>query len=246
MTGKYTDTEMIVFHYSIKKPVLGNIVKKSEDEATLELPLKNLKENINIGDPMVIICNVDNGDYQILGCHVTDIFNGTGTIDVKINPELKGENHRLYERLPISICADIKDDERKRRYSGVLKDISKNGLLLCIKDTIPVNSHVEINIIFGNAIVFLKGCIVRMNEKPYCNCYGLHIPNDDVLSMNNLYKFFKLTCEDYMRKLMDEFDIFIKFDRFEHSNTQVKNNAETMLNSTVMKLDDILRQRSRH
>jgi hypothetical protein len=242
MSMKPNDMKVIIFHYSTNKAMLGRMLANNGDTADIELPGKNINAVFNEGDPLVIIYNADVDGHQLKGSHITSLADNSGMAKVKFDLELAASKQRFYERLPVSILVDIKDSSHRKRYSGIIKDISRNGLLLYSKEMIPVNSRIEINIIFENSIIFLEASVIRNDNNPHYNCFGLYVPEQDIISRNNLYKCLKQTCEGYTKKVMEQFNIFSSFVSFEYPNNHTENDMEQILNKSAKKLEEVLKR----
>lgn len=233
--------KVIIYHYSTSKAILGYMLSTDNETADIELPGRSSNTLFREGDPLVIIYKTGIDEYQLKGCHITGI-SGSNAASVKLDMELEASRQRFYERLPVSILADTKDRIHRKRYSGIIKDISRNGLLLYSNETIPVNSRVELDIIFENSMLFLEASVIRHTNSPYYNCFGLYVPEDNILSRNNLYKCLKQICEGYTKKVMHEFNIFSNFATFEYPNNHMENSIEQMLNKSARKLDEVLKR----
>lgn len=241
MNVELNGAKVIIYHYSTNKAMLGHMLSNDNETADIELPGKSPNTLFHEGDPLVIIYKAGVYEHQLKGCNITG-FSGNNTASVKLDLELEASRQRFYERLPVSILADIKDCMHRKRYSGIIKDISRTGLLLYSNETIPVNSRVELDIIFENSMLYLEASVIRNTESPHYNCFGLYVREDDILSRNNLYKCLKQICEEYTKKVMHEFNIFSSFTAFEYPNNHTENNIEQMLNKSVRKLDEVLKR----
>lgn len=237
----YDTTKVMLFHYSCKKPIPGNILGSDRERVTVQLLTKSLSGLTTIGEPLVVLYAADY-HYQLKGCFMTGVLEGKNILEVKLDIELKDQQQRYYERLPVSISADIRDDGNKKRYSGIIKDISKNGLLVYSKDMMPSGNNLEINVFLENAMIFLEAAVVRKYQNSYYNCFGLSIREGDILSRSNLEKCLRQTCESYTKRLMEECSVSISFENFEYPNDHKGSNEEQMLIKSAMKLDEILRR----
>lgn len=234
--------KVVLFHYSSSKTIEGSILDIRNDCFTIKLELGNMSEKIRVGDPLVIIYRTDMISHQLKGCYAVEVQASNGVIAVKLDMDFIIPNQRLYDRLPVSIRADIKDVMKSKRYGGVIKDISKNGLLLYCNGKMELNSRVDINIFYENVIIFVKAEVVRIHDNPHFDCYGLNIPLDDLLSSKNLHKCLKKVCESYMKKFIEDFDAVESFDKYESPNEVSGRNVEQLLNKSIVKLNEILKQ----
>jgi YgiT-type zinc finger domain-containing protein len=180
------DSSVLVYHHSNLKPLKGTIIKKQNQVCSLRLPKTFIMLNFLVGDPIVIKFTHNDLGYNI-GGEIKNINKRDNTFDFFSNILYIYKDQRD-NGIPVSIFSEISDLRYNDRHEGIIKDLSKQGLLLCTKDKFVEGFRVELCIHTSLKLITLTGTIMTEYIEAYNNKYGIEIVK---ISKEDLYYFKK-------------------------------------------------------
>ena len=129
---------------------------------------------IKIGDPAVLIYGLG-PDVAVKGCLISQFSREDETLVVLCDDGSKGGSKRAFERYPVSYDSDLKLINESKRYSTIIKDISKYGFKILSDIEVKLNQKIEIIPYLNKKIAFITGRIIRCEKKPLYYEYGVNI-----------------------------------------------------------------------
>lgn len=184
-----------ISHYSGISPFKSIILGLDSETIDLRLTKDFAVMNFLEGDPVVLGFE-DEKDVYIFGCNVQTIKSREAVVVLKVDKIDKGAEKREYERYPVSLYADLRLRDNRKKHIATIKDISYYGMLVYSKADLPVNEQLEVDIYMDKKMVFLRANIVRKVQKAHYMEYGLGIMYEDSNSLNFM--------KDYIKRLMLE------------------------------------------
>ena len=222
-------------------------VEKTED-AIIYLALTKIRKDtgINIGDPAVLVYNSDLG-IVVKGCIISELRRETEMLLVRSDDNGRGDSKRAFERYPVSYDSDLKLANESKRYSTLIKDISKYGFKIFANIEMPLFQKIEISPYLNKRIVFISGTIVRYVKKPLYFEYGVTVEVTDSRSVQELSSIMKMAQEEYINaysttdesKKLQISKLKLVFDT---SENKVVFEAPKNLDEATMKLEGILKR----
>ncbi|MEN8907158.1 MAG: PilZ domain-containing protein, partial [Clostridiales bacterium] len=166
---------ILIYHYVSTKP-LKCIIKDKKDNCIIskflnEMSILNFAES----DPIVARFSVNQIGYNI-GATVNKVDKKNNKIEFSINRVDYFRERRKSDRFPVSIYADMCKLYSSKKHSGIVKDLSRQGLFICIKDEFAIGSGVEIYLQTKHKIIAIIGSIVRkQDDGTSISGYGVEI-----------------------------------------------------------------------
>ncbi len=184
-----------VRHYSGISPFKSIILEANENSVLVKLTKEFAIMNFLEGDPVVF--GTEKGDRVIIvGCNIGEIRPKEDIIELKIDKVEEDAQKRQWERFPVSLFADVRSRDSRKKQVATIKDISHYGMLIYSKADYPVNEQVEVDIYMDKSMVFLKANIARKAERKHYFEYGVGILYEDSSSLNFM--------KEYIKRLMQE------------------------------------------
>ncbi|MCX7745687.1 MAG: PilZ domain-containing protein [Clostridia bacterium] len=188
-------------HYSGVNPFKSILMEQNEETLSVKLTKDFAIMNFLEGDPVVLGFELGNQVY-ILGCDILKIHAKENYIILKIDKIDSDANKRLYERFPVSIYADVRSRDNKKKCLVTIKDISYYGMMIYSKCEFRASEELFFDIYMDKIMLFLKCAIVRRAERQNFFEYGIRIMYEDVNSMNFM--------KEYLKRLKEEQDESIR------------------------------------
>jgi hypothetical protein len=182
-------------HYSGLSPFKSVVLDIRGDFVTLKLSKDFALMNFLEGDP-VVLGYVSSEQVIILGCDIVTIDPKSNTVVVRVDKVDSGANQRQYERYPVSLYADIKNRDSRKKSLATIKDISQYGILIYSKADIDLNTIMDVDIYADKNIIFLRATAIRKISRDSFFEYGMGVIYED----NNTIAAIK----DYIKKLRQE------------------------------------------
>lgn len=192
-----------IHHFSSLVPYKGYIAESEQDGLKVKLAGESAEKNFQKGDPMVLGYEQSEQIY-ICGCSVKYIDRIVGTVELEVDRVDSDAALRQYERFPVSLCADMKIHDSRKKNLATVKDISCYGMRVYAKADIPIGEKVDIGIYMDKNIVFVSAVIVRKQKKTGYFDYGLSIVYDSSTTQNMVREYtkkLKQEQEEGVRKL---------------------------------------------
>jgi len=184
-----------IHHYSGINPFKSVVMEINSDTILLKLAKEFAVMNFLEGDPVVL--GLERGDeIIIIGCNISEIRPKQDIIELKIDKLDEGSEKRQWERYPVSIYADIRTKNCRKKSIATIKDLSCYGMLIYSKTDFPLHEQLEIDIYMEKTMIFLKTNIARKVQSKNYFEYGLGILYEDSNSLNYM--------KDYLKKLRQE------------------------------------------
>lgn len=188
-------SSFILQHYSGIKLIKSSLAGIDGDIVNVRLDKDAATSNFKEGDPVVVGYESSNTIYT-LGSYVHAVNYGMAEISLKKDGTEPGSEKREYERLPVSLCADIKCVVTRNRYDALVKDISYYGMLMFAKAEFELNQKIEVDVYADKVMLFLNANVVRKVSTPNGFQYGLGLFYNENGSLSYI--------KDYLKKLGEE------------------------------------------
>ena len=196
-------TVISVRHYSGLSPFKSVVLEATENTITIKLAKEFAVMNFLDGDP-VVFGTVSGNEVHIVGCNIIKVNPKEGILQLAIDKVESDAEKRQYERFPVSLYADVRIRDSRKKYLAIIKDISYYGMLVYSKESLEINEQMDIDIYLDKTMIFLKGSVARKDKNPNYFEYGLKITYEDANSLNyvrDYLKRLKESQEDSVRKM---------------------------------------------
>lgn len=194
-------TSISVRHYSGLSPFKSIVLEATEEIITIKLAKEFAAMNFLDGDP-VVFGIVSGNQVHIVGCNIIKVNHKEGILELRIDKVESDAEKREYERFPVSLYADMRMRESRKKYLAIIKDISYYGMLVYSKEDLQTNQQLEIDIYLDKTMIFLKGSVARKDKNPNYYEYGLKITYEDASSLNYV--------RDYLKRLKESQEDAVK------------------------------------
>jgi hypothetical protein len=133
---------------------------------------------------------------NMVGGSIKNIFPHKNKIDINIDTITVEAQKRSHERFPVSLYADIIQENSKKRNIVILKDLSFSGIQIHSKVDFNTNSNISMDIYLERNVISINATIIRKVNKIKYFEYGLKINYNNVTTMNFI--------KDYIQTLRNE------------------------------------------
>ena len=204
-------------HYSGNHMLMGVIYHASGDFLAV-IPLQQYSLfNFFAEDPIVLGYKINN-EINLCECVIHNVDLAEHHIGLTINDICSGSNQRLFERFPVSIYADVQDN------NGVsvafVKNLSIGGAGVITRHDFAIGVAMDIRLYINQLIIPLKAQVIwRAPDKSYLN-YGLKF----IYSHDES----KILITSYIQALSEEHEKNIK--RFKMAYKRKRSTLWTELN----------------
>jgi len=188
-------------HYSGFYPFKSVILDYQGDNIIIKLTRDFSQMNFLEGDPVVMTLLVEEEVISI-GCLISQIHSDKGIVHLKIDSIERQPERREHPRYPVSLYADVRKHETRRKYLAIIKDINFYGICLYSKAEFDLNDHLELSMYVDLNMVFLDTVLVRKENRDKHFEYGARIIYKDESTMNLM--------EEYLKKLKKSYESDIK------------------------------------
>lgn len=189
-----------VSHYSKGNPFKTVVYLVDEDEITLKLTTEFSKYVIFEGDPIVVGFQSENNVY-ISECIIEKIHPGEGCVKVKAENTEFITDKRVYERFPVSLYAEARGENIKKRSVAYVKNISLEGLSVVSREEINEGQEIDFDIYIDGRVIVVTGVITRKTKNANNNEYGMKIIYKDFNTKNSLKLYLKILKDEQERVL---------------------------------------------
>lgn len=184
--------QVMVYHYTGINPFKSIVMETHNDYCKLKISKDFVLMNFLEGEPAVLKFSQDN-KMCVIGSTVADIDLSNMIATFNFDQITGYENQRRSERIPVSIYVEIHkfNSIKREKYTGIVKDISFNGLLIYTKFNLDTEIGFEIDLYTRERIIYLTTSIAKKQYLGNYYAYGVNIINIDESSMDFLKKHIK-------------------------------------------------------
>jgi YgiT-type zinc finger domain-containing protein len=168
------DLVVMIYHHLNTKTLKAVVGKNDGDIHSLRLSNNTALMGFSDGDPFVLRFSRNGTGYNI-GCSVDKVDKHNETIYFTVEDLYSYKEKRRSDRIPVSIYAEICKLGEKVQFDGIVRDLSKHGLLICVKEVFEKGTVVEIHLHTSFKIISLIGAVVREEVGKHNNKYGIEI-----------------------------------------------------------------------
>lgn len=184
-----------ISHYSGLSPFKSVVVDVRGDTVLLRLTKEFAIMNFLEGDPVVF--GIEKGEDVLMGgCNITGLSPRENMVELKVENLEVGTERRQCERYPVSLYADVKTRNCKKKQLAIIKNISCYGMLIYSKGDFLAGEQLEVDIYMDKTVVHLKTNITRKEQGRHYFEYGLEILYENRNSLNFM--------KDYIKRLEQE------------------------------------------
>src|SRR3989339_588595 len=115
--------DILVRHYSNRSAVKSKIVKIDNNLISIKVEKTAKAWDYLINDPVVIMI-LNNSIFFSISCNIIAIKVKEELIEVLVDDIRSNDDRRQEERYPVSLYADIKERDTKKKYFATIKNIS--------------------------------------------------------------------------------------------------------------------------
>lgn len=149
-------------HFASDLPLKGKVLSCSDTSLSIHILSKENFSPFAVSDPLALSFSFDNKVYVVSG--LTTMFDTdkkVATISIEKIDLL--EEKRLFERFPLSKNCTIKVGQSLTDYSGVIRNISANGMMILCSAQFPIYQKINVTFDIGKPITLT--CIVIRKGK---------------------------------------------------------------------------------
>ena len=151
---------VFVFHHAFEKPISAILRKKTNESLYVEFGEKFILSKFKLEDPVVVFITLDY-IYCIKSGDIEYIIYEEEIAAIRLDAKVNIQNRSIYKRFPVSQFCDVREIYTNKKGTGILKNLSSNGMLLVSKKDFQLGDIIEISIYFGATVYFIEGKIVR-------------------------------------------------------------------------------------
>lgn len=192
-----------VRHYSFLNVFKSTILSVEGPVVSLKLTRESSIACFMAGDPIVLGCE-DCENIRISGGRIAALDIGGEALHVHLDVLEEDARNRLYERFPVSLYADVRPREIRKKVFALVKDISFYGMLIFSSENLFRTQKLDIDIYLDREIMSQKGEIVRKFEGPLYYEYGLKLLHNGPLRYNHIKNFVKKSQSEHISKFNRE------------------------------------------
>jgi hypothetical protein len=182
-------------HHSLPSPVLCVLDYQSDVVMSVHIPKEIKIYNFVVDDPVIIIFELSEKFYTA-NCSVGSIDSKSHGLNLIVNELDSTNNKRRHERYPVSLYADIRGENDKKRSLASVKNISLTGFMIYSPSKYLLSTLLDIDVYMDRDVFTVKGRIVRRVERKDIFEYGIKL---------EYYKTgVKILIQDYILKLEEE------------------------------------------
>lgn len=182
-------------HYSGISAAKYIVLDMTEDTIKIKLSREFAQLSLLEDDPVVLGFERED-TVNIFGCNVIAVDPSEGVVELKADRPDTGADSREHERYPVSLYADIRLRDTRKKQLAIIKDISLYGVLAYSKSDITPGDAVDLEIFTDKSVMFVSANTVRKTQLQKYKVYGMNIIYPDQTSIN--------TMRDYIKKLRQE------------------------------------------
>lgn len=189
-------------HFSNKKPILTKVLEVGENIVCLQIADSLHRAKVSQGDS-VVLNTMDGGELVLMEGTAQNRISPHADIYVHIDFQQKIENHRLFERFPVSLYARMLVDEEKkgrepRKGSAVIKNMSLMGLSMISKESAKEGQKMNIEIFIDERAISLTGEVIWRRAENDRWVYGIRSEYPDYVMKNTVKLYLNILKEEQM------------------------------------------------
>ncbi|MCX7923827.1 MAG: PilZ domain-containing protein [Clostridia bacterium] len=190
-------------HYSGVSPFKSIVLDVDEQNYVIHIKLTKDFAIMNFleGDPVVIGYQLEEKVF-IFGGNIGNIQPREAVVEIKVDKVEAEAEQRKSERHPVSLYADVRAKDDRKKYLATIKDMSYYGMLIYSKANYEQGQDLEVDIFMDKTMIFLKANIVRKTQNTNYFEYGVGIRYEDSNSLTYM--------KDYIKRLVESQEQLIR------------------------------------